>query len=266
MSTPSIPRKEEWPELGELVIASVVQITNYGVYVRLDEYEKQGFLHISEISSSWVRNIRDYVHEGEKVVLKVLRVDPEKKHVDLSLRRVTRSERREKTLLWKQTKKAESLLRSVSQKLGIPVEQVYEKVGLQLEQAFGSVYGGLERAAREGIDALLEKGIPRDLAEVLTNVAKDKIRISMVKTKGVLNISCPKPDGVVRIKEVLKKAQTVNVSRGAKVEIYTVSPPKYRIEVTASDHKEANDIMKRATDAAIEGIVEAGGQGAFERG
>jgi len=262
----SFPRKEEWPELGELVVTSVNQITHYGVYVKLDEYDKEGFLHISEISSSWVRNIRDYVHEGEKVVLKVLRVDPEKKHIDLSLRRVTRRERIEKTLQWKQTKKAESLLRSASQKLGIPVEQVYEKAGVPLEQTFGSIYEGLEKTAREGVDVLLEKGLPKDLADVLAEVAKDKIRISMVKTRGILNISCPKPDGVVRIKEALQKAQTVKVPRGAEVKIYTVSPPKYRIEVTASDHKEANDIMKRATDTAIEGIMKAGGQGALERG
>jgi translation initiation factor 2 subunit 1 len=262
----SLPRREEWPELGELVITSVSRITNYGVYVKLDEYDKEGFLHISEISSSWVRNIRDYVHDGEKVVLKVLRVDPEKQHIDLSLRRVTRSERRETTLQWKQTKKAESLLRSASQKLGIPIEQLHEKAWVPLEQAFGTAYEGLNKAAREGLDVLLEKGLPKELAEALAEIAKDKIRISVVKTKGNLNISCLKPDGVEQIREALKKAQRVTTSRGAKVEIFTVSPPKYRIEVTASDHKEANDIMKRVADTAIEGIVKAGGQGVFERG
>jgi translation initiation factor 2 subunit 1 len=262
----SLPRKEEWPELGELVVTSVNQITHYGVYVKLDEYDKEGFLHISEISSSWVRNIRDYVREGEKVVLKVLRVDPERQHIDLSLRRVTRSERKEKTLQWKQAKKAESLLRSASQKLGMPAEEAYEKAYVPLEQTFVTAYEMLEKAAREGAEVLIEKGVPKELAEALAEVAKDKIRISMVKTKGVLNISCPKPDGVIRIKEALKKAQMINAPRGAEVKIYTISPPKYRIEVTASDHKEANDIMKGATDAAVEGIVKAGGQGVFERG
>ena len=262
----SLPRRVEWPEVGELVITSVSQILNYGVYVKLDEYGKEGFLHISEISSSWVRNIRDYVHDGEKVVLKVLRVDPEKQHVDLSLRRVTRSERRETTLLWKQTKKAESLLRSTSQKLGMPVEQLHEKAWVPLEQAFGTAYEGLEKAAREGPDILLEKGLPKELAEALAETAKDKIRFSVVKTRGNLNVSCQKSDGVEKIREALKKAQTVTTSRGAKVEIFTVSPPKYRIEVTASDHKEANDIMKRVADTVIEGITKAGGQGTFERG
>ncbi len=46
----------------------------------------EGLLHVSEISSSWIRNIRDFVREGQKMVLKVLRVDLEKGHIDLSLR------------------------------------------------------------------------------------------------------------------------------------------------------------------------------------
>jgi len=85
-------KKQEWPEAGELVIATVETVTDYGSYVKLDEFEKKGLLHVSEIASSWIRNIRDFVREGQKVGLKVLRVDSEKGHIDLSLRRGTKRE------------------------------------------------------------------------------------------------------------------------------------------------------------------------------
>jgi translation initiation factor 2 subunit 1 len=62
--------KPEWPEPGDLVIATIETVTTYGAYAKLDEYNKQGLLHVSEISSSWIRNIRDFVREGQKVVLK----------------------------------------------------------------------------------------------------------------------------------------------------------------------------------------------------
>ena len=120
--------KAEWPEPGDLVLASVQRITDYGAYVTLDEYRKEGLLHISEVSSGWVRNIRDFVREGQKVVLKVLRVNTEKEHIDLSLRRVSRRERREKVLSWKRERKADSLLRSVSEKLKMPPEEVHAKL------------------------------------------------------------------------------------------------------------------------------------------
>ena len=129
-------RKQEWPEPGDLIIATVETVTDYGAYVKLDEFEKRGLLHVSEISSSWIRNIRDFVREGQKVVLKVLRVDMEKGHIDLSLRRVTKRERIEKIMVWKKERKAEALLRGVAEKAGVPVGELYEKVGVPLESEY----------------------------------------------------------------------------------------------------------------------------------
>ena len=77
--------KPQWPEPGDLVIATIESVMDYGAYANLDEYNKRGFLHISEISSARIRNVRDFVREKQKMVLKVLRVDVEKGHIDLSL-------------------------------------------------------------------------------------------------------------------------------------------------------------------------------------
>lgn len=259
-----IVKGNEWPEVGELVISTVNEISDYGAYVTLDEYGKEGFLHISEISSGWIRNIRDYIREGEKVVLKVLRVNPEKNQIDLSLRRVTQREKREKILLWKRSRKAESILRSASQKLGMTLEELYEKVAEPLERAFNDIYEGLETAAREGVDALLKIGLPRDIAEALATIAKEKIRVSEVKVKGVLNLTCIKPDGVLRIKEALLKAKESGSKKGTNVRIYVVAPPRYYVEVTAKDYKEANSILKIVADTAIDMITKLGGHGSFE--
>ncbi|MCW1299596.1 MAG: S1 RNA-binding domain-containing protein, partial [Candidatus Parvarchaeum sp.] len=43
-------RRQEWPEVGDLVICTVETVTDYGAYVRLDEFDKRGLLHISEVS------------------------------------------------------------------------------------------------------------------------------------------------------------------------------------------------------------------------
>ena len=117
-------RKPEWPEPGDLVIATVQSVTDFGAYAKLDEYNKRGLLHRSEISSSWIRNIRDFVREGQKLVLKVLRVDTEKQHIDLSLRRVTKREKIEKMMVWKKERKAETLLRTVIEKTKLSEDEV----------------------------------------------------------------------------------------------------------------------------------------------
>lgn len=258
-------RKEEWPEVGELVVATVRNITDYGAYVRLDEYDKQGFLHISEISSSWVRNIRNHVRERQKVVLKVLRVNTDRSHIDLSLRRVTKRERIDKMLLWKRSMKAESLLRSSAKKLGISAEELHDKAGTLIEKSYGDLYDGLERVAREGKEALLKIGIPEDIADPIAEVAKDKIKIPMVKIKGILNLISTKPNGVLHIKKALVSAQNVKKPRGAKVDVHVIAPPRYRIEVSARNYKEAEALLKRAVDTSLDFVKDAGGEGSFSR-
>ena len=47
-------KRPEWPEAGDLVIATIQNVTDYGAYAKLDEYDKQGLLHVSEISSAWI--------------------------------------------------------------------------------------------------------------------------------------------------------------------------------------------------------------------
>jgi translation initiation factor 2 subunit 1 len=258
-------RKPEWPDVGDLVVATVIRITDYGAYVELDEYGKEGLLHISEVSSSWVRNIRNFVREGQKVVLKVLRVDVEKKQVDLSLRRVTKREKKEKILSWKKDRKAESLLRSASEKLKIPLKEVYEKAGALIEKEFGGLHEGLEKTAKEGAGVLLKLGVPKDIALALEEIAKEKIRIPTVNIKGILELQCTKPNGATLIKEVLLSAQKIGESEGAKVRIYVVAPPRYRIVVSAEDYKGAESVLKKATETALENIAKIGGKGSFKR-
>ncbi len=60
-------------------------------------------------------------------------------------------------------------------------------------------------------------------------------------------------------------AQNVQKPRGAKVRVYVVSPPRYRIEVLAEDYKEAERILAKATETAIKKMEKAGGQGVFKR-
>ncbi len=259
-------KKADWPEPGDLVLASVQRITDYGAYVTLDEYGKEGLLHISEVSSGWVRNIRQFVREGQKVVLKVLRVDTEKGHVDLSLRRVSRHERREKILSSKMEKKAESILRSVSEKLKMPFDELYDKTGAIVEEKFGGIYEGLEKAAREGSEPLAEAGLPTDIADALTEVAKDKIKPPMVKVKGMLELHCSKPNGILKIREALLSAEKIEKPKDTRIRIYAVAAPKYALEVLAEDYKEAEKVLQKAAETAVQTITKTGGTGSFQRG
>ena len=72
-------------EKGKIITGCVTGIENYGIFVTLDEYYS-GLIHISEISSNFVRNINDYVNIGETIKAKVVDIDDENYHVKLSIK------------------------------------------------------------------------------------------------------------------------------------------------------------------------------------
>ena len=257
-------RKPEWPEVGDLVIATIETVTDYGAYAKLDEYNKRGLLHVSEISSSWIRNIRDFVREGQKMVLKVLRVDTEKGHIDLSLRRVTKREKIEKILSWKKDRKAEALLREVAEKVGLSDEEVYEKAGVLVEEKYG-LYEGFEKVVKEGTEVLTKIGVPESLAKAFAEVAGERIHVKMVKVKGTLEIRCMKPNGVKIIKDSFLDAKKAEKTKDADVRFYVVAAPRYSVEVLAENYKRAEEVLQKVAQSVVSNVVKAGGQGTFRR-
>ncbi len=250
--------RPEWPEVGELVVATVRRVESYGAYVSLDEYtDREGLLHISEISSRWVRNIRNHVRAGQKIVLQVLRTDPGKGQVDLSLRRVSRDEKRKKIESWKKERKAVTLLTQAAHQLNTDTEALFESEGMKLVEHYDSLYEGLEEASKRGVDALEEAGVDPKVAEVLSGMAKEKIVIRGVTIQGVFEASTMSSFGLQEIKDVFQKAEDVAEENDAKITITTLGAPKYRIQLTAEDYKKAEyalDTVVKFAEAAWEGI------------
>ncbi|PKP58202.1 MAG: translation initiation factor IF-2 subunit alpha, partial [Candidatus Altiarchaeales archaeon HGW-Altiarchaeales-1] len=54
---------ENFPEEGELVLCTIKKTFDQGAYVTLDEYNREGYLSLKEISLKWIKNIHDYVRE-----------------------------------------------------------------------------------------------------------------------------------------------------------------------------------------------------------
>lgn len=256
--------KPQWPEPGDLIIASIESVMDYGAYANLDEYHRRGFLHISEISSARIRNVRDFVRENQKMVLKVLRVDVEKGHIDLSLRRVTKRERIEKIKSWKKDRKGEALLHAVAEKVGMTPDEVYQKVGGVLEEKYG-LYEGFEKAVKDGMEALTKLGIPEDLATVILQVAEERIKIKLVKVRGVIEVRCMKPNGVRCIQDAFASAKKAQKARDAKVEFSVIAAPKYSIEVSADSWKRAEEVIEKVGENVVENITKNGGHGKFQR-
>lgn len=252
--------KSEWPDEGDLVVGTVHKVLGYGAFASLEEYEgKEAFIHISEVSSGWVKNIRDYVRENQKIVARVLRVNPKKGHVDVSMKRIREDQRTRKIQQWKIEQKAEKLLEITAKTIGKDLDTAYDEVGYRIINEFGDLYEAFETAAEEGIDALTSRGIDGEWAETLTEVAKKNISPPEVHITGYIDLHSYAPNGVEVIKDALGSVET------EEVEVQCVGAPRYRLIVTSADYLTAENLLKDAAQKCIDAVVKEGGEGEFQR-
>jgi translation initiation factor 2 subunit 1 len=233
------------PDVGEVVIASVVQLTPYGAYVTLDEYNGQrGFLHNSEVTTGWVRHIERFVKEDTKIVLKVIRIDRQRNEVDLSLRQVTSEEHKEKLIQVKREAKAKGVLDIVKKELALPNDF---EIRQKLADEFGSLYDALEACIRKGPGVLAKLGLEQKYVDSLMRVAAERFKVPSVEIKGVFELNSLRPDGVAVIKEAFSKA-VGNVPPDVRVEILYAGAPRYNLRLYAENFKVGEKVLAGFTD------------------
>lgn len=254
-------KKEGFPEEDELVMCTITKVQFHSVFAQLDEYDKGGMIHISEVSPGRIRNIRDFVKEGKKVVCKVLRVNPEKGHIDLSLRRVAEMQRRKKVDELKQEQKAEKILEFVAKDLNVPLKKLFEDITNSISKKYSSLNDFFQSVVADN-NLIRDSGLDAKAAKKLEEAVKIRIKEAAVKIEGELKLTSFAPDGVDIIKEALKKAE--EVAKGS-IMIKYLGAGSYNIVINAKDYKEAEKLLKEATEKAIEYAKKNEGKGEFVR-
>jgi small subunit ribosomal protein S1 len=74
--------------VGQLVEGTITRLANFGAFALVND-EIEGLIHISELSNSRINHPQDVVQEGEKHVMRIIRIDPRRRRMGLSLKRVT---------------------------------------------------------------------------------------------------------------------------------------------------------------------------------
>ena len=250
----------DWPKSGDLVVCTVTKVMDFGVFAELDEYgAKEGMIHISEVAAGWVKYIRDYVREGQKIVCKVLAVNPQRGHIDMSYKDVNEHQRRKKIQEWKIEIRAEKWLN-----FAIEDDNTRQQVADKLIDSFGSLYNAFEEVAISGESTLDDTGIEKEHASQIVKVASENVKVPFVNITGFVDLMCPKPDGVDLIKAALAAA-AIDEGDEVTLTVRYVGAPRYRLQVTAPDYKLAEKVLKGAAERAIDNIHRCNGTGTFHR-
>jgi translation initiation factor 2 subunit 1 len=246
----------ELPDRGEIVLTTVREITPHGIYVDLDEYNNMnGFLHISEISTGWVRNIERVAKTSQKMVLKVIRAERSRREVDLSLRQVTNEEKRNKLIEWKKKERAITIMGMVKKKLQLD-DLLFNDISAKMEREYGSLYEALEAASKKGEKAFATLEIPEPIGKEIIDAAVEKISSPKYEVGAIVEVSSRESDGIQQIKDALESAATASTT--AEIRVTYVGAPRYRLRVVADDYKQADKVMNSALEHIQEGVGKNG--------
>ncbi|WP_254543730.1 translation initiation factor IF-2 subunit alpha [Halomarina pelagica] len=254
-----------WPDPGDLVVGKVDEITDFGVFVDLEEYEdRRGLVHVSEVASGWIKNIRDHVTPGELVVCKVLDVNESSQQIDLSIKDVNEHQRSDKVQEWKNEQKADKWMTlAFGEEM---TDEQYIAVANELLGEFGSLYDGFEQAAIHGAEALSETDLDDEEVSAIVETARENVSVPYVNITGYVHLRSPSPDGVDDVKAALEAAEgNGEIPEEIELSVSYVGAPEYRIKVRAPSYKVAESALEASADRARATIEERGGSAVFHR-
>jgi translation initiation factor 2 subunit 1 len=231
----------DYPEKDEFVIGKVVQVLGYGVFVELLEYNNvRGFVHISNVSSSWVKNIRNLVKVNQVRVAKVLNVDTAKKQIDLSFAGISPQIEKQKLTEFKQINREEKLVALLAKNMDKKFDEVWDNVAAPLMEEYDNFYKALEKIALgDDLSNLVDKKYYKDLVELV----EKNITVKAKVLRGTLNLSTKSNTGVNDIKELLS-----NIEGKKGVSVTYEGAGKYVMLFSSSTYKESEKLMKSTID------------------
>ena len=248
------------PEEGELVVVTVKNVKQNGVYVDFDEYPGiEGFIFIGEIASGWVKNIRTFVRDGQRLICKVMRTKKDGSSLELSLKSVSEERRRDRLQEWKNEQRSIQLLKVLGEKVGWD-DNKRESMSEDLVSAFGTLYASFEEAAMNET-SIVDAGFDGEWIKEFTEIAIENIIPPFVEIKGNLNLSINVENGVEVIKDALSSAENYTSDKDeVSVMCFYNGAPEYRIVLKAPDFKTAEDLWIEVSNVIVSKMEEYGGQ------
>jgi translation initiation factor 2 subunit 1 len=241
-----MPKRRGPPTPGELVVCRITKINPNSAFAELAEYSVEGMIHISEIASGWVRDIRRFVKPDQEVVAVVLRSEP----LTLSMKRVNPNQKAAKTKEYNLEKRAEKMLEMTAQKLGKTLQQGYEEIGFMLQDRFGSMYEAYRTVLSN--PEKVQKYLSAEWFTAVKEVAEKSIEQKEFEFSANLTLKSFAPDGISIIKDVLKKAEK------SRLDVHYIAAPKYLVKYRTKDPKKGSkEFVEKLEKIVAEKGVEA---------
>ena len=256
----------EYPDIDEIVVIIINSITESGFYVSLPEYNNiEGLVTFNESSRRNPTHGVNSIRCGQQRSAVVLRVDKDKKYIDLSIKRVS-SEDNEKCLRkFTKEKIVDGIMKQISDKTKKPLYEYYEKYIWKLTEKYGNAYDAFKLILSDPDPIFDAIGVsnPEERVEISQAIIK-KMRSQIVKAYAEIDLMCFQT-GIEAIKKILMSGEiTVEHPQKygggkSKVSIQYIGAPTYALSTTSIDRQCALQTLYKSIEIMKQTSIENGG-------
>ena len=154
----------------------------------------------------------------------------------------------------RQELKSEKLLEYIGKELKLDLKTTYQKIGYKLLDKFSLLAISFNEISIHGSEVIKDLNFPQKEAEILVKIVQDKIKPIEVSVNATLILQSFSENGIEDIKAALNEGQKYAQKNEIKINIVYISAPKYRVEVTAEEYKEAEEELEAINKTISEEI------------
>jgi translation initiation factor 2 subunit 1 len=239
-------------------------VNENGAYAVLLEYENmEGYLLSTEVTKKRVKLVNKYMKVGKQEPMMVIRVDRDKRYIDLSKKKVLAADGASTEITFKKAKMVHNILKQMAVKIGpeCTLRYLYEKFGWDLYDKYGHAFDAFRLISSDPEAVFKEISISEEEKKVLIESIARKMAPTPLKLRADFELTCFSYEGIDALKAALlgAKAKVNAVDPAIQISFKMIAPPHYRIETVTLKKNEGLALLDQALREVEAGIKERNG-------
>jgi translation initiation factor 2 subunit 1 len=222
----------------------------------------EGYLLSTEVTKKRVKLVNKYMKVGKQEPMMVIRVDREKRYIDLSKKKVLAADAAATEMHFKKAKMVHNILKQMAVKLGSDVTllSLYEKFGWDLYDKYGHAFDAFRLIMSDKEAVFKEIDISPEEQRVLFEAISRKMAPTPLKLRADFELTCFTYEGIDALKAALLTAKASVNAEDPQIQVSfkLIAPPHYRVETITLKKNEGLTLLERAM-REVEGVIKEKG-------
>jgi len=261
--------EREWPEEGEIVVVKVKdEIFEGGLYCTLMEYNGiEGYVPISEMTRLKRRSNRpSAMKKGQLDLAKVDTVDMKTGCIDLNKEQLPPEVVEKVTRRWNNSKKINSIMKSVAYRVESPVEELYRKflwpLARDMKKLGKNTITGLSCFLNDPEGMTKKYNLRQNFVDALIPLIRQNLKPKQHRIAALIQVNSFSWQGVTLIKKALKAGALVSTP-SCPVQIVLREPPStWEIKIHTLKPEEGSIVIWKILEK-IRRVLTLGKRGQF---